>query len=209
MCRIFMIVCSVFFLIAHANAASVQWPVSEGGNGHYYEAIYVPGEITWTNANAAATAMGGYLATISSAQENAFVYSLVDDDRYWYMGSRDPATGPGNDLNGPWLGGWQNYSAPDYSEPAGGWNWVTGEPFTYTNWHPGEPDNSGGVQDILVFYGNGFSVADRTAMWGDNYHINATALGYVVESVPEPSTFVLLGLGIITTLAYAWRRRAS
>jgi hypothetical protein len=33
--------------------------------------------------------------------------------------------------DGPWIGGYQDSNA---SEPEGGWNWVTGEPWIYTNW---------------------------------------------------------------------------
>ena len=39
------------------------------------------------------------------------------------------------------LGGFQDRSAADYSEPAGGWKWVTGEPWSWTGWWPGEPTN--------------------------------------------------------------------
>ena len=47
-----------------------------------------------------------------------------------------------------------------------------------------------------------FGVCD--GIFGDNsgaYNIEAT------QMIPEPSTFVLLGLGAISLLAYAWRRR--
>jgi hypothetical protein len=42
--------------------------------------------------------------------------------------------------------------------------------------------------------------------------LNAVLSGYnqhlsVGAAVPEPSTFVLLGIGVISLLAYAWRRR--
>jgi hypothetical protein len=44
------------------KADTVQW----SGNGHWYEAVYVPERITWLNASATATGSGGYLATLSS-----------------------------------------------------------------------------------------------------------------------------------------------
>ena len=48
-----------------------------------------------------------------------------------------------------WLGGFQDLTSPNYSEPSGGWTWVTGEPWSYTNWFPGEPNNTGGGEDYL------------------------------------------------------------
>jgi hypothetical protein len=33
--------------------------------------------------------------------------------------------------------------------------------------------------------------------------------GIAAQEVPEPSTFVLLGIGAMGLLAYAWRRRAN
>ena len=37
-----------------------------------------------TDASATATAMGGYLATVTSMAENAFVFQLVENDtQYW------------------------------------------------------------------------------------------------------------------------------
>ena len=107
--------------IASAEPHSrVQWDVSDGGNGHWYEAVYVPTYITWTAADAAARSAGGYLATITSESENEFAYSLITDDKFWHF--------KGNN-NGPWIGGYQDRNAPGYSEPGGGWRWVTDEPF--------------------------------------------------------------------------------
>jgi hypothetical protein len=100
-----------------ALAEKVEWPVSAGGNGHYYEAVSVPNGITWDDANIAATASGGHLVTITSEAENSFVYNLVSNDKYWY---KEPQWGHGV---GPWLGGYQ--PAGSY-EPSGGWTWVTG-----------------------------------------------------------------------------------
>jgi len=111
---------------------AVEWPISAGGNGHYYEAVLVPGGFTWYDAYAAAEAKGGYLATITSEAENEFVYNLVaGDDRYWYYDSY------GN-TQGPWLGGYQPEGS---SEPDGGWAWVNGEVFEYKDWAGGQPDN--------------------------------------------------------------------
>ena len=70
-------------LAATANATLVEWLVSEGGNGHFYEAIAVPEGISWTDASEAANLKGGYLVTITSQAENDFVHDLINDAMYW------------------------------------------------------------------------------------------------------------------------------
>jgi len=71
--------------------------------------------------------MNGYLATITSLEESDFITANL----------LPPPAGE-NDV---WVGGYQDVGAPDYSEPSGGWRWVTGEPWVYTNWIGGQPDN--------------------------------------------------------------------
>jgi hypothetical protein len=110
---------------------SVNWPIAAGGNGHIYEPVAVTGPITWTAANQAAIAAGGYLVTVLSAAENSFVFGVINAPQYW-----DLAGG----WRGPWLGGRQKPNSP---EPAGGWTWSTGEPFTYTNWSTAGHLNNG------------------------------------------------------------------
>ena len=65
----------VMALASISNAVPVEWPVSSGGNGHFYEPIIVPGGTTWSQANTSANAAGGYLATITSDDENTFVFN--------------------------------------------------------------------------------------------------------------------------------------
>jgi hypothetical protein len=134
--------------------------------------VLVPDGITWYEAKEAAESMGGYLATIASAEENEFVFKLMcDDDRFWSKGS-DTAR-YGLYYFGPWIGGYQldleNYTTENHSDnsmmsvylaaldptiPGNledyrkgaevGWLWVTGEPMIYSDWgSPSQPDNIG------------------------------------------------------------------
>src|ERR1041385_1669105 len=122
------IVLGVLALATEAQGQWVRWETSAGGNGHWYKAIVNTNGFNWDQASAAAQAEGGYLATITSQAENDFVFSLVNDPKYLtaFNGS------------GPALGGFQLAGS---AEPAGGWSWVTGEPWSYSNWAPGQPDN--------------------------------------------------------------------
>jgi hypothetical protein len=154
--------------------------VADGGNGHAYEAVLA--STTWTEANAAAMLTGGHLATIHSAAENAFVFNLFDSQPYWISFNN-------NGNWGPWIGGFQR---PGSMEPAGGWEWVTGEPLSYTNWRAGEPNNeiSAGFSEnhMQFFSGPG----TRANTWNDFFdHPSLRMNSYVVEYIPEPATLAL------------------
>jgi len=186
-------------LALNSNAQIYQW----SGNGHYYEPVATTTNISWIAASNAAVAAGGYLATITSSDENDFVYSLiVTNDEVWQ-------TNPGGPL-GPWIGGFQTNGS---SEPAGGWTWVTGEPFSYSNWRNGEPNNSGGDENYLEFIGNG---SVKTAQWNDlpndgppiyNGYIYGVN-GYIIEfdSAPPPIVSIFTAVEInwlaLTNVSY-------
>lgn len=86
------------------------------------------------------------LATITSEAENTFVTTEL-----------------GGTVRA-WLGGQQ---LPGSSEPEGGRQWITGEPWAYTNWDSGEPNNNyaGGcctwgtsddtTEEVLHYHHNG------------------------------------------------------
>lgn len=168
------IVAALAMLPLVASADPIIW----GGNGHGYEAFGVEGGITWEDAKAAAEAMGGYLATITSEEENDFISDVLGVGSTAY-----------------WLGGFQEAGT---DEPNGDWQWVTGEAFSYTNWASGEPNNlTGGNEDALAFaYFSAtpgeWNDAPSGFLYGDNLG------GYVVEfEVSEPGTLALLGLGLL------------
>jgi len=179
-----------------SKAGPVQWLLADGGNGHFYEAVVVPegtnweSSIDWESAKNVAVVAGGYLATITSVEENAFVFSLVSGNDDFYRPSWPNIEH--SYLNGPWIGGFQPPGSP---EPDGNWQWVTGEAFTYTNWASGEPSNWSGPdrpEDRLQLYAGG--TLNDNSKWNDLPHVSLTH-GYVVEYIPEPTTLLLLGIG--------------
>ncbi len=150
-----------------ASADPAQWSV----NGHFYDVVSVPSTISWEQANAAATAAGGYLATITSRAENEFVFSLVNNPTYWHG------------YSGPWLGG---YQYPPTQQPNANWRWVTGELWSYTNWQAGQPNDSGGkAEDKLQF---GFAVL--APVWNDMMSVDPVPdyrpVAYVIEWDRDP-----------------------
>ena len=175
-----------FCASAPAGAEVVFWKPENGGNGHGYEVVSVPGGIGRNLARTQARARGGYLASPNSAAENTFIYNLVNFPEYWFIVQGNPQR-----HFGPWLGGIQAQGAPT---PAANWSWDDGTPMTYTNWYPGEPNDFGGNNEIYThFFGVG---TGRTPMWNDGSDPpnGGRVIAYVVEYVPEPSGLAVLGL---------------
>ncbi len=123
----------------HAQTA-VQWRVADGGNGHWYAAKRWDAPSTWEQSMARAELEGGHLACLTSAAENQF----ISDSSNLYQ------SGCALSQEGWHLGGYQDLNASDYSEPAGGWRWISDEPWQYTAWLTDVP---GG--DRPNNYGNG------------------------------------------------------
>jgi hypothetical protein len=160
-----LLLCATGIAIA-APSEWVQWDVSSGGNGHWYKPVAGFPGLNWTLADELAQMEGGYLATLTSPEENAFVFSLVaDDPQYWNFCCN---------YSGAALGGLQQDGAP---EPAGGWFWVTGEPWTYSNWNPGQPNNrpeSDIPEERLHFF-------NPDGQWNDLGKLDFNLGGYVIE----------------------------
>ncbi len=186
---------SAFALTALASlAAAAHGQLSYyAGTGHYYQAVYVPTGITWLDANAAAKASGGYLASILSQDENDFVYSLVNTDAFFTTSTST------SERLGPWFGAQNVTGTTSFS-------WTSGEAVGYTNWRNGQPDGFGGGTQ----YGQFYAGAGIGSTWGDDPSTSPAGYGnpkgYVVEfnvnPTPEPATFAALGLG-----ALAWVKR--
>ena len=167
-----VLVAGLLASVTVANA-EIQWTRWDG-NGHEYGIVYNPSGtlISWDDANAGAQAMGSayHLATITSGSEQDFVTSILPEIAEAF-----------------WLGGYQPAGA---SEPAGGWTWVTGENWFFTNWASGEPNNIGGNEDYLMIA----SESIRRGQWNDED--TSVSGGYIVEKSDCNSNGVLDHLDI-------------
>jgi len=115
-----------------------------------------------------ANEIGGHLATISSAEEDRFIYDLFSVDDVFLRHEDGYIFGPMFGL----------YQADRSQEPAGGWAWVTGEPLTYRHFASGNPDNHGGFQH----YSRYFSGQGRLATyWDDTGESWGTFAAFIFE----------------------------
>jgi hypothetical protein len=164
---------SVLLLSVVQTPAQAQ-VIYNPANGHYYEIVVPNVLLTWEGNKIDAhnrTHMGlrGHIATLTSAQEDQFITTNMPAAVFYTLQ----------------LGAYQDLNAPDYSEPAGGWRWVTGEPMIYTDWYQGGPNNAGGNENYMAFFPNG--------QWND--YDGSSPGGYVMSTSPTPifSTTILMG----------------
>lgn len=148
--------------LANATSKVVRNPL----NGHYYRRWTA--RLTRAAASTVATSssyydLAGYMATVTNTDENQFMVNTMQGA---YIGKH-------------WLGGSQSAFSV---EPAGGWSWVTAEPWSYTNWLAGQPNNgSSGTEDSLEFnYGS------TVGAWNDAAP-GITNAGVIIEyAAPTP-----------------------
>jgi hypothetical protein len=147
-------------LLALASPQAGAAPVLMPGTGHYYELI--TGSYTWEQARADAATrshlgMQGYLASVTSNAENAFIFSSFITP-YW---------------QGPWTGGWQAAGSTGVHSR---WSWISGEPFQHTSWAVGEPNDWHDVDENGIHYMSNLGWNDRPR--------HLPAQGYIIEYGP-------------------------
>jgi hypothetical protein len=177
---------------AWLSTAATAAPIQYAGNGHWYEFIATP--VNWTQAFGAANAsthlgLQGYLATITSAGENAFVSANVANGGLAWLGGSDA---------GAAVNAWTWRNGPE-----------AGQAFTYTNWAGGEPNNCCGGEDYVhINWGAGGTWNDHGGP-GNPGQVN----GYIVEysaanGVPEPMSLALVLTCGALAAGFSRRRRA-
>jgi Ca2+-binding RTX toxin-like protein len=84
---------------------------------------------TWKEAQAQAVSLGGNLVTVNDAAENQFLVNTFGGTEGLWIGLTDEVT-------------------------EGTFKWANGEAVTYTNWSPGNPDNSGNQDYAWINFQN-------------------------------------------------------
>lgn len=129
------------------SASSIQHDIYEF-DGNYYQLFEV--SITWTEAMAYCESLGGHLVTITSAEEQAFIETLLEsgEKKQYWIGMR--------------------FMENEY-------RWITGEIVGYTNWAPYQPDRccyEGVYEDYIQIYNEAYGRNNPRYKWNDCYDDN-------------------------------------
>lgn len=132
--------------------------------GHHYQIFDDEKDIRWTEAKVKCEEMGGHLVAINSEEEQHFVESLIDEGKRTFY----------------WIG------ATDSNAEPNAYYWVTGEPFSYKNWLPGQPDNGdwgvGGTEDYVgMLRVDVPRIGGLAYTWNDFRNRPSDSRGYVCE----------------------------
>ncbi len=166
-------------------SAAKAFTMTNPANGHQY---FHTTPDTWTGAQAQAVAAGGNLVTINNAEEQAWLISIFGSSPFW-IGLND-------------------------IEVEGQFKWASGQPITYTNWVPSEPDNFPHIpegEDFVQMFGDTGTWVDTTT---DLINLPPNLSPGIVEietppapesvPVPEPGSifglFLLGGFGVRSLL---------
>jgi hypothetical protein len=153
--------------------------------------------IRWTDAEAFAVSLGSHLTAVGSAAENAFLFNTFGSAQF---GTHPP-------VDSIYIG---------FTDQAqeGNFVWSNGEPVTYTNWGPGEPNNTHGRENWGTIVGKNIASNYPDGTWNDVPNIastgevgaplNAPLYAIMETPVPEPAAVTMLVLGLVSLFAYFW-----
>jgi len=147
-----------------AQAAVLTGPITNPANGHRY---FLLDQSSWTAANHEAWQLGGHLAVIGDAAENAWLLSTFGTfggvSRHLWIGYTDKAT-------------------------EGTFRWVNGQPTKFTNWSAGEPNNASVENCAELLGATGLQSVGLAGQWNDIPHAPGDPVFGIVEVADMPDT---------------------
>ncbi len=113
--------------------------VEDPASGACY--MFFAASLSWAEAQAACALLGGHLATATSQAENSLASQIAPSDDIWF-GASDTGS-------------------------EGTFAWVTSEPFVFTHWRRGEPNDGGDDgEDCAVLEGDN-NLPGLGCLWDD------------------------------------------
>ena len=148
-----LLVLMCFPQASFAEPGEIEIAITDQATGHHYQLFEK--RLSWTDAKLYCESLGGYLATITSPEEQHVINTLITYGKKasYFIGG----TSKNEDFT---------------------WQWITGEEFQFANWANRQPDNSNGVEFYLMVYQNG-GVWNDIDLQGEN--INTTTFGFICE----------------------------
>jgi len=167
-------------------AAPISGPILNPATGHTY---YLLENSNWTDAQSQALSLGGNLATVNDAAENAWISQTF--------------TNFGGVQRNLWIG--LNAAGFDGTNPSN-YSWIDGSSSNYRNWAPSQPGFTGNPANQYTYIIPGGNA--NSGQWNNvpnqttaGYQFNPAIPNYgVAEVVPEPSTYALGLLGTLVIL---------
>lgn len=137
------------FNVVQAENENNAKGAKEEFNGNYYQ--YFDESMTWEEANAKCEELGGHLATITSQDEQDFIYSLIKEGTKndYFLGGLNPQ---------------ENIIS-----------WTTEENAVYSNWNRGEPNDSAGYYEQYI------EIIRNTGKWNDTRNYLLDQNGFICE----------------------------
>jgi Lectin C-type domain len=170
-----LIAATVFLsFVAVAPGAPLSPLILNTNNNHEYLMLK---NAVWTESEAEAKGMGGTLATVRDQAEQDWIFNTFGG----YNGGQHLL----------WIGLNDTNVVFDFT-------WVSGEPFSYSNWASGEPNNAGGVERYVAMYYPNFNQPGKWNDWTNRLHDpGGFPFNGVVEVIPAfPFTLTPLMLDL-------------
>ncbi|MEE2666814.1 MAG: hypothetical protein VYC27_04120, partial [Candidatus Thermoplasmatota archaeon] len=136
--------------------------------------VFAPEHKGWHWHNDRARAMGGHIASVTSAEENEDITRISGGAPVWLGGMRK-----GDRYRGKPIADRKSGDPGDVGPGPEDWYWSDGRPWSYTNWGPGEPNNWDGGENRVQHLGK------LGTVWND---VGEDWEGPAVYRIPANST---------------------